>query len=176
MSLEPRPELEQVLASCPVDTHDCVRVADRGGGEPDRCACVDDFLIPHVHAAHLGLREQTAQHSDPRGTSGADDLDLLGTGECRQPAAGDPDSVAGHLGDRPVRIPDHQLGSRGVVPGDLEHAVRPDPDLRIAQARDALGVEATGIRLLDDEVRVTERVPFGESHPQPPRSGGTRPR
>ncbi len=82
-----------------------------------------------------------------------------------QPRGGDPGSVARHLRRRPVRVPDHERRPRPSRADDLQHAVaRRSRCGRRRGARTRSGVSVAAVRLLDEEVRVAERMPLLEAH------------
>ena len=92
-----------------------------------------------------------------------------------EPQRGDAGAVSGELGLRPVRVPDHDVGLGTANVGDLEHAVRADAVMRVAEAAHVVRRQrAAELGPLDEQVGVTERVPLRESHPPPRSQAGRR--
>ena len=161
----------QQLIALRLAPEDGVRVADRDRRELEALAADLDRL----GRADLGEPEIDLDLVSAD-TGGDEPLAQAHAGEGdpappREPECGDPRPVARDLGARPVRVPDDDVGLGSPDVRDLEDAVRADPVVRVAETPHLVGHErGREISPLDEQVRVTERVPLRESH-RPPRPG-----
>ena len=154
-----------------VGAHDRVRVADRDRRQLDVLA----VELHRLDLADLGLPDAPSRSSRPR---------AVAPGSCGRPHA-DRHSLA-----RPTRSSEPARRDPAAVAGELRHASRPGSRSRSRllrrrlrsprgrrrsrcrsgrrRAGRELGVERTvELGPLDEQIAVTERVPFPEPHPPP---------
>ena len=110
--LDRRADPQQIVAGQRVPQHDCMRVPDQHGndGEPlpgdvEHLVGRDDNLV------ELLSDEPVLGRPGPHEASRRRDLDLVRIRLTKQPRSRDARAVSGHLGVRPVRVPDPELGS-----------------------------------------------------------------
>src|SRR5205085_11324088 len=89
-----------------VAADDRVRVPDR---DPYELDAFDDLGRPHLDAPEL-LLDLAVAHTRPHGARADADRNLSASRPLGEPASRDPGAVSGHLGLRPIRVPDRDLG------------------------------------------------------------------
>ena len=146
---------------------DRVRVADRDRCQLDLLAAdVDRLRLADLDGAHLLLDLALAAHRCADHARADDDPHLVRAAATGEPAGGDPRAVARQLGDRAVRVPDHDLGRVAVRGDDLEDPVRADAEVVVADPLHPLGRQRDRqLGALDEQVVVAEAMPLRELHP-----------
>src|SRR5439155_15127575 len=126
------------LVPVAVATHNRVRVADGARRDLELLAVdVQHFRPSDLDLADVDLDlapvDSRAQHplAEP-------EPDVRDPGSLGEPPRGDPRAVARELRGRPVRVPDQNGRLRSVDRDDLEHAVRTDAAVVVAQRSDTV--------------------------------------
>ena len=148
--LDQRAQAEELVA-LRLAADDCMRVADRDRHEFDALvADVDRLRLPHLDRANVHLDLLAVAHRGDDLARPDGDPHLAGAATTGEPARRDPRSVAGELGGRAVRVPDHDLGAIAVRSRHLDDAVGADAEVVVAQpsghARASAGRQAQPAR------------------------------
>ena len=146
-----------------------MRVSDRNGDELDLLAVdLERLGLADGHVAHLHLDLESAEHArlDCSLTHAHAHLSA-GIPAC-QPARSDASAVTGQLGERAVWVPDLHVDLVAAHRDDLDDAVGADPEVIVAELPHALGRELElRLRLLQEQVVVSQSVPLRQSHRRP---------